>query len=72
MWGYERPLDRFLQPLARAARLRGAGLGASSSSGEPAGLQDGGLGGPDDDAAVLLERAKESKMEAVRRDYLQK
>jgi hypothetical protein len=71
MWGYERPLDRFLQPLARAARLRGAGLGGSGS-GEAAGLQDGTLGGPDDDAAVLLERAKESKMEAVRRDYLQK
>jgi hypothetical protein len=71
MWGYERPLDRFLQLLARAARLRGAGLGAGGS-GEPAGLQEGALGGPDDDAAVLLERAKESKMEAVRRDYLQK
>jgi hypothetical protein len=71
MWGYERPLDRFLQPLARAARLRGAGLGAGSCD-EPGGLQEGALSGPDDDAAVLLERAKESRMEAVRMDYLQK
>ncbi|WIA22560.1 hypothetical protein OEZ85_000994 [Tetradesmus obliquus] len=71
LWGYERPLDRFLQPLARAARLRGAGLGGSSSD-EVAGPQEGSLAGPDDDAAVLLERAKESKMEAVRKDYLQK
>lgn len=71
LWGYERPLDRFLQPLARAARLRGAGLGGSSSD-EVAGPQEGSLAGPDDDAAVLLERAKESKMEAVRKDCLQK
>jgi hypothetical protein len=57
--------------MARAARLRGAGL-AGSSSDEPPGLRDGALGGADDDAAVLLERAREAKMEAVRRDYLQK
>lgn len=70
LWGFERPLDRFLQPLARAARLRGAGLvGGSSDLQTTAG---GILSGGDDDAIMLLERAKESKSEPMRREYLQK
>ncbi|KAF8063688.1 CFAP46 [Scenedesmus sp. PABB004] len=65
LWGFERPLDRFIVPLARAARLRGGVTGG--------GAKDGGDGADDDDdAVVLLERARESRSAAMRGDHLRK
>lgn len=63
IWGHERSLDRFLQPLARAARLRGGGVVVEGGE-EKAAIDDG--------VVMLLERARESKSGAIRGDYLQK
>lgn len=68
VWGCERSLDRFLQPMARAARLRGGGVAMDSDISDIEGSKAGG----DDDAVVLLERGRESKNPAIRSDYLQK
>jgi hypothetical protein len=57
---------RYLEPMARAAQLRGvAPVQLSSSSSAPGGQ-------PDDDVVMLLERAKDSKSAPLRSDYLQK
>jgi hypothetical protein len=60
---------RLLEPMARAAQLRGVAqgqLGAGADSfGETAAR-------PDDDVVLLLERGKDSKSAALRAEYLQK
>lgn len=55
-YGYERCLDRYLDPLHRVFTLK---TGSES-------------GGAEDEAVVQLERAKESKNPAIRADYLQR
>lgn len=62
---------RFLQPMARAARLRGSAAADVLPNGSTA---DGFslLPGPEDDVVALLERAKDSKSAAIRTEYLNK
>jgi hypothetical protein len=58
---------RFLQPMARAARLRGGMVAelAQASTGS-CDLPPG----PEDDVVVLLEKAKDSNSAALRAEYL--
>eukprot|EP00775_Hariotina_reticulata_P008282 gene8282-8469_t len=67
--GYERELDRFLQPLARSARLRGgmvAELAPAPASADSCSLPPG----LEDDVVLFLERARDSKSAALRAEYL--
>ena len=61
MFGWERPLDRYLDPLHRAFSLK-SGNQPSEGAGPAA----------EGEVVVLLERAKECKNPAIRGDYLQR
>ena len=54
----DRPLDRYLLPLDTSTSLK------SGADRQPV--------GPEEDAVVALERARESKNPAIRADYLQR
>jgi hypothetical protein len=58
--GLDRPLDRWLNPMARAFALK-ADLQPPGDSGGPAG---------EDELVVLLERARDCKNPSIRSDYL--
>lgn len=58
-------LLRYLEPMGRAAQLRGVAPVNLGSSAEAAVR-------PDDDVVLLLERAKDSKSAPLRSEYLQK
>lgn len=57
--------NRYLEPMGRAAQLRGVAPVNLGSSAEAAVH-------PDDDVVLLLERAKDSKSAPLRSEYLQK
>jgi hypothetical protein len=60
-FGWERPLDRYLEPMHRAFSLK-CGMQPTEGSGSV----------EENEVVILLERAKECKNPAIRADYLQR